>query len=99
MNNFQDDAVSSISYTVIERMIVKFEQKTKKITYKINLSAQKITTANHTFPLHAVFDISYKPFSGTKGLLYLHTNQGVLMYEIETDPSEFIRSYKNIRTP
>ena len=97
MENFQNNTASTISYKVIERMIVKFQQISKETTHLISLSAEKITTGNHTFQLKNVFDISYKSFSGNKGLLYLHTNQGVIMFEIESDPSKFIQTYKNLR--
>jgi len=97
MNNFQNNTVSTISYKVIERMIVKFQQISKETTHLISLSDEKITTGNHTFQLVNVFDISYKPFSGHKGLLYLHTIQGMVMFEIDSDPSLFIETYKKLR--
>lgn len=95
MSNLQNKSIYTISYTTTERMIVKFEQKTERMTHYLNLTTEKITTTTHTFHLNDVLDVSYKPFSGIKGLLYLHTNQGVFMYEIESDPSDFIKLYKN----
>ena len=52
---------------------------------------------NNIFKLEHVHDMSYKPFSSGAGFFYLHTTQGVFTYEVDTDPTNFIRTYKNLR--
>lgn len=96
MTQSKNEVLSTISYKVVERYIEKFEQKLKTITHSITIDAEKIQTANATFHINEVIDVSYKPFSGHKGLLYLHTNQGVITFQIEVSPTEFIETFKSL---
>ena len=97
MDNLHDKIVSTISYTVIERVIESFQQKYNRSSHQILLYSDRLVTANYTFQLKSVLDVSYRAFSGENGLFYLHTNQGVFTFEIQSDPSDFIKSYKNLR--
>ena len=90
--------VSTIQYTVVERSIEKFEQKSKNIVYQLTLDSLTVTSNTHHFQLEHVLDISYKGFSNGEGHLYLHTNQGVFSYVITKDPSEFMNAYKQLKS-
>lgn len=92
------EVLSTLSYTVVERYIEKFEQKLKTVTHTITLDAEMIKTANASYPMKEVIDVSYKPFSSNKGLFYLHTNQGVITFQIEVSPTEFIKTFKALNT-
>jgi hypothetical protein len=89
--------VSTITYNTVERIMGWYDQKTKRTVHNIHLYADTISTANNTFKLEHVHDMSYKPFSSGAGFFYLHTTQGVFTYEVDTDPTHFIRTYKNLR--
>lgn len=94
MHNLQTEKISSISYSRTEKYIEKFEQKYSMHTYTLSLYYYKIVTEAHTFELEIISDISYKPFSTSGGLLYLHTNEGVFTYILENDPEIFINAVK-----
>lgn len=96
MKDSQNNTVSTISYSRTEKYIENFAQKNSRHVYTLSLYAYKIETATHTFQLEHILDISYKPFSGNAGLLYLHTNQGVFTFLIDTNPREFINAAKDL---
>lgn len=97
MNEPSNDAVSSLTYFTIERSIEWFQQKQEQTARLILLHVETITTADHTFTLQSVHDMSYRPFSNGTGLFYLHTNQGVFTYGVNTDPQQFIRAYRTLK--
>jgi hypothetical protein len=92
-----EPTICSITYHVVERIAGWYDQTTNRTSHCIHLYADTISTAKNIFKLEHVLDISYKPFSGGAGLLYLHTNQGVFMFEVDADPLPFIQAYKNLR--
>jgi hypothetical protein len=96
MNEKNNEIIATIAYSRIERFVEWHEQKYIKSIHSITVYADKVSTSTNTFGIENVYDISYKPFSGSKGLLYLHTNQGVFTYEIENDPSNFIHAFKKL---
>lgn len=96
MEDSHNSTVSTISYSRTEQYIENFQQKNSRHIYTLSLYSYKIETETHTFQLEHILDISYKPFSGNSGLLYLHTNQGVFTFLIETNPKEFINAAKNL---
>lgn len=96
MTQSKNEVLSTISYTVVERYIERFEQKLKTMTHTIAIDAETIQTANASYCMKDVIDVSYKPFSGNKGLLYLHTSQGVITFQIEVSPTEFIKTFKKL---
>ncbi len=93
----QHEPISVVPYTVIERVIEDFEQKYNEHHYRLTLYSNRIVTATYTFSLEHVFDISCKSFSGKYAILYLHTHQGVWPFNIQTDPTHFIKQYKKLR--
>lgn len=93
----QHELISAVSYTVIERVIEASEQKYNEHLCRLNLYVDRIDTAIYSFALENVFDISCKSFSGKYAILYLHTNQGVWPFNIQTDPTSFINEYKRLR--
>lgn len=92
------ELISALSYTVTERIIESSEQKCKTYHYQLNLYSNRIDTATYSFAIENVFDISCKSFSGKYAILYLHTNQGVWPFNIQTDPTSFIDDYKKLRS-
>jgi hypothetical protein len=91
------DILYSQPYIKIERKIIKLEQQQIKSVELMNLYEDKIVTSSNTFLLENVYDVSYREMSGEYGFLYLHTNQGVFPYYIDTAPDPFIDHYRNIR--
>lgn len=63
----------------------------------INLYEDRIETETHTFSLKNVFDVSFKSLSSNNGFLYLHTNQGVFTFTVQSNPSLFIKIFKSIK--
>ena len=80
---------------LVERIAGWYDQTTNRTTHYIHLYADSISTTKNRFKLEHVLDMSYKPFSGGAGLFYLHTNQGVFMYEVDADPTY---SFNRIKT-
>lgn len=73
-------------------------QTTKEHYKEITLYEDEIVTGEHRFLLKEVLDISYRPFSAdNKGLLYLHTNQGMFSYQVYSAPDLFITSYRKLK--
>lgn len=97
MKEAQNNTIATISYTRTEQYIENFEKKYSPTTFTLSLYSYNIVTESNTFLLEHILDISYKPFSGNNGLLYLHTNQGVFTFLVGANPSEFINAYKNLR--
>ncbi|OZT12071.1 hypothetical protein CHN50_14360 [Priestia aryabhattai] len=90
--------ISSIMYSYVVRKVDRFQQHYIKKEYELQLCTNQVKCNARSFTLEQVLDISYKPFSSEKGLLYLHTHQGVFKYEIQADPSAFINEYKRLKT-
>lgn len=95
MNN---KIISTLAYNSVERIMGWYNQTTNRTTHHIHLYTDTIATATNTFKLEHVHDMSYKPFSsGETGLFYLHTSQGVFMFEVDGKPTSFIQAYKKLR--
>lgn len=90
-----DHIISAIPYITVNRTIEWNEQKYIKTEHNILLYEDKISTSSHQFNHETVFDISYRAFSEPFGILYLHTNQGVFAYEVNTDPYSFMEKVKH----
>lgn len=90
--------IQSLAYSKTERVVDRLGQTTKTTSHAICLYETEITTASRSFSLHHIHDVSYRSFSGSNGLFYLHTNEGVFTFEISHDPSLFIQSYKQLRS-
>ncbi|CAM3144981.1 hypothetical protein FITA111629_06285 [Filibacter tadaridae] len=97
MTESYNQTVSTITYIDVERKMGWFEQNHQHSVHVINLYANAISTTSHTFKLENVLDMSYRPFSDGTGLFYLHTNQGVFTYKVDTNPNDFILAYKKLR--
>lgn len=97
MNESIKQTVATLTYISVERIMGWYDQTTKRTMHCIHLYTDSISTSHNTFRLEHVHDMSYKPFSSGAGFFYLHTTQGVFTYEVETDPTNFIRTYKNLR--
>ncbi|WP_246942528.1 hypothetical protein [Bacillus pinisoli] len=88
--------IYSQPYIKIERQIIRLEQKQIKRTEFMELYEDKIVTASKTFKLRDVYDVSYREMSDEYGFLYLHTNQGVFPYYVESIPDCFMQHYVNM---
>ena len=97
MQESNNPIIHTLTYIAVERKIDWYEQKHLQTVNHIHLYTESISTVKNTFLLEHVHDISYRPFSGGTGLFYLHTNQGVFTYEVDSDPKGFIRAYKVLR--
>ena len=96
---FSDNqAIATLTYIVVERKMGWYDQTTSRTIHKIHLYADNISTAKGIYKLEHVHDLSYKPFSGGTGLFYLHTSQGVFTFEVDCDPTDFISTYKKLRS-
>ena len=95
MYDMNDEIISSISYTKINRTIEFNQQKSVKTEHRIMLYESKILTSSHQFKIENVFDISYRVLSEDSGFLYLHTNQGVFAFVVTSDPSSFMEKVKD----
>ena len=97
MHESNQQAICTITYHLVERIAGWYDQTTNRTAHCIHLNTDSISTAKNSFKLEHVLDMSYKPFSGGAGLFYLHTNQGVFMFEVDADPTFFIQTYKKLR--
>lgn len=86
--------LSTIEYTVVERFIENFSQQKKEHHYALTLTATAIYSNSRQFLRECLMDISYKPLSNGQGFLYLHTNEGVFTFIVSSNPTQFIRTYR-----
>ncbi|MFC4322845.1 hypothetical protein [Litchfieldia salsa] len=89
--------ISKQTYIVMERYIEKNRQINKENREVIYLYENMIKTVNKQFALTNVLDISYKSSSTNFGVLYLHTNQGLFSYQLDSDPTDFIKKYNELK--
>ncbi len=80
-------------YVKIVRQVRSLEQKDVEEQRYLYLYPDKIVTKYREFPIENVLDMSYR-FSGDRGLLYLHTLQGVYSYIIKSSPQSFVEAFK-----
>ncbi|WP_342542468.1 hypothetical protein MHH33_17090 [Paenisporosarcina sp. FSL H8-0542] len=87
-----------IVYTEVERKI-DFYYKLQKIAthHELTITSENVTTARTKFTLNQVLDVSYRPFSSEAGILYLHTNQGVIPFNIHSNPQTFIDTFRSFK--
>lgn len=81
-------------YTRVEVEVNGLEKKKYKQVQTMYLYTDRIETANDTFPIENVLDVSFRKIGGEGGLLYLHTNKGLYTYTVEASPEWFIRTFK-----
>ena len=85
-------------YIEIERQIdFYFQMQQIEKQLEIELTIEGIRTAEKSFELQHVHDISYKPFSFGAGILYLHTNQGVFSFNVQENPEVFIEGFRTLK--
>ncbi|WP_026073513.1 hypothetical protein [Robertmurraya massiliosenegalensis] len=89
--------IISQPYVKVERKIKDFEQITMEYREHLHLYEDRIVTRDHVFLVKNVHDMSFRRFSSTEGVLYLHTNQGVFPYSVPKEPNGFIDEYKKLR--
>ncbi|MFZ0369724.1 MAG: hypothetical protein WAM07_08980 [Halobacillus sp.] len=59
----------------------------------LDLYESEVITPTETYRLKDIFDVSYKPFSDSYGLLYLHTIKGVKTYMVKESPEAWMEAY------
>ncbi|WP_078546475.1 hypothetical protein [Litchfieldia alkalitelluris] len=84
-------------YIKMNRVIEENQQKNIAHQQVIELYEDRISTNENSFLLSEVLDISYKSSSTNFGTLYLHTNQGLFPYHIETEPGTFLVEFKKLK--
>ncbi|WP_110929612.1 hypothetical protein [Bacillus massiliglaciei] len=84
-------------YFKIVREVTGLEQKTRKSYREMYLDDQKLVTKYREFPREKVLDMSFKRMGDSGGILYLHTDHGVYSYNVEEDPEEFMKAFKQSR--
>ncbi|MBB3113444.1 hypothetical protein FHS18_005556 [Paenibacillus phyllosphaerae] len=83
-------------YYKIERNLSSEGPSTILHNRVLSLYTAKIVTFAREFPLSEVYDMSYRRMGVEEGLLYLHTNRGVYSYQVHSDPTAFIDTYKMV---
>ncbi|WP_159881417.1 hypothetical protein [Paenibacillus puerhi] len=83
-------------YYKIVRTVTATEQSYIPEERVMCLFVSKITTRHREFPLHEVYDISYRRMGAEEGILYLHTRQGVYPFNVKSDPASFIEAFKRL---
>jgi hypothetical protein len=81
-------------YYKVQREVTSGEQKTVVSNREMYLYENKIVTRHREFPIHTVFDMSFRKIGSEGGLLYLHTSSGVYPYTVKDDPNPFIEVFK-----
>ena len=81
-------------YIKIERKIDGLTQVHIEHSRMLYLYADKDVSAYVEFPINVVTDFSYRPTSGSSGMLYLHTLRGVYPYQVKQSPEAFIAQYR-----
>ncbi|KKK38550.1 hypothetical protein WQ57_08085 [Mesobacillus campisalis] len=84
-------------YIKISRKIKNNIQHCRELEEELVLSGNKITTASDHFHLDEILDMSYKPFSGNSGFLYLHTNRGLYSFHTRIHPHKFMQAYRQLK--
>lgn len=92
----EDNEIVTITYISVERKVGWYDQTEQQQQHVLSLFPTRITTSTKIFPIQQVLDISYRAFSNGNGLMYLHTTQGVFSFNIASNPTLFIRSYKKL---
>lgn len=88
------DAVAVQPYYKIERMCQTDGQVAVTIQHAMSLHPDYIQTHAQSFSIRDVYDMSYRRLGDNKGILYLHTNQGVFPYNVNSDPNSFIAAFR-----
>lgn len=89
-----DEPLDVQDYMRVEIEVNGLEKKKYKQVETMYLYMDRIETANHTFSIENVLDLSFRRIGGEGGLLYLHTNKGLYTYTVESSPESFIRAFK-----
>lgn len=83
-------------YYKVQREVSGTEQKTVVHDRLMYLYGDHIVTRYRKFPIHEVYDMSYRKLGDEGGVLYLHTKQGVYSYTVKADPGTFINAFKEL---
>lgn len=91
-----EKAIASLPYYKVEREVDKLSICTKVHELEMHLYMTCLRTAHKEIPIDLLFDISYRRMRGEDGMLYLHTNQGIVTLMLKVDPSVFIEAYQEV---
>ncbi|MDW0110278.1 hypothetical protein [Sporosarcina aquimarina] len=91
------DILATLTYTVSQKTVGWIDQTISTNDCQLTLHETVIHSQHYSFPIDAVLDCSYKPFSDGSGLFYLHTNQGVRSFHVNMDPSFFLKAYQRLK--
>ncbi|MRH41841.1 hypothetical protein GH741_04035 [Aquibacillus halophilus] len=90
-------AIYSQPYLIVNREIINNEQIYLQSEKYIFLFVDQIITSKDKFNIEEVLDLSYKLLSTNYCLLYLHTNQGIFTYKVESPPDKFIEEFVKLK--
>lgn len=93
-NLMNDQPLAFQDYMWVEIAINGLEKQKYKQVETMYLYEDRIDTANDTFPIENVRDLSFRKIGDEGGLFYLHTNKGLYTYTVESSPEAFIRMFK-----
>ncbi|WP_211747715.1 hypothetical protein [Paenibacillus sp. Marseille-Q4541] len=88
--------IATQPYYKIERKIDHLHMEIIEHQRLLELYPDKIASAYREFPIDKVFDLSYRSIGGDRGMLYIHTQQGVYPYTIKENPKPFIHAVKRL---
>ncbi|GAA0375817.1 hypothetical protein [Bacillus horti] len=84
-------------YYKVQREVDGLSQRNVEYERTIYLYEDRVVTQYREFPFYDVYDVSYRRMGKEKGLLYLHTRNGIYSYTVKTDPDKFIKVYKKYK--
>lgn len=90
------ELIAKHPYYKVQREVSAIDQKNVEYERMLCLYEDKLVTQHREFLTEHVFDMSYRELSGGEGMLYVHTSKGVFSYTVRSDPSAFIRAFKEL---
>ncbi|MFS0724756.1 hypothetical protein [Paenibacillus sp. 1P07SE] len=91
-----EPVIATLPYYKVEREVDKLSIDTVVYEHEMQLCASSLRTAHKEIPIAHLYDISYRRMCGQDGMLYLHTNQGIVSFTVQVDPCDFIEAFQKL---
>ena len=91
-----ESVIATLPYYKVERNVDKLSICTVVHEHEMHLCDTCLRTAHKEIPIDNLFDISYRRMRGADGMLYLHTDQGIVSFTLKVDPCAFIEAYQRL---
>lgn len=91
------EPITSLTYTTAEKQVGWIEQTISVTDKSLVLYEECVLAGQQEFPLHTIHDCSHKPLSGGSCLFYLHTDHGVRMFHVSSDPADFLEKFRQLK--